>query len=160
MDGIAPSVIAVLGTLLGVGLTYVFQERGNARIAQQDREERLRQERMDAYVAYAAALVAYRRGLIDLWFSDRAGTPPEELRRVRLHSYELRTAAQEALFRVQLVTDDAVLSTRAVQVFQEVGEVGRSDQREEMDRRRESTRDAVNAFVTTVRPMVMPRSTD
>ncbi|MFJ3310885.1 hypothetical protein ACIPSA_49725 [Streptomyces sp. NPDC086549] len=57
MESIIASAIAVLGTLLGSGITLAFQQRTTDRSHQFTRREKLRQERLDAYSAYAGALV-------------------------------------------------------------------------------------------------------
>ncbi|MFE0930627.1 hypothetical protein ACFW4O_30810 [Streptomyces mutabilis] len=70
MEAVAASVIAVLGTLLGSGLTYLFQRQTMNRSEQFTRNERLRQERIAAYSAFAGALANYRRGQMDLGSRD------------------------------------------------------------------------------------------
>jgi hypothetical protein len=48
---------SVLGTLLGSGITLLFQQRGVDKSHDFTQKERLRQERLDAYSAYAGALI-------------------------------------------------------------------------------------------------------
>ncbi|MER5182012.1 hypothetical protein ABT009_27260 [Streptomyces sp. NPDC002896] len=71
MQVVATSVIAVLGTLLSSALTYVFQRRNAERSEQFARNERLRQERIDAYCAFGGAPADYRRGR---WITGTPGT--------------------------------------------------------------------------------------
>jgi hypothetical protein len=66
VETIIASAIAVLGTLLGSRLTLAFQQRTTDKGHQFTRHERLRQERLDAYSAYAGALINYRRCLVHL----------------------------------------------------------------------------------------------
>ncbi|WP_269855624.1 hypothetical protein [Streptomyces sp. RPT161] len=68
MGAVLPSVIAVLGTLLGSTVTHAFQRRTAERAARLTRDEKLRQERIDAYCGYAGALLEYRRVLVQRWF--------------------------------------------------------------------------------------------
>jgi len=138
----------VLGTLLGAGVTHRFQIRAAERAERVTREERLRQERMDAYAAYAGALVNYRRVLLDRWFRLHADNLPEESHRARLEGYTLRTTAQEALFRVQMLTPDEALVTRAQETLELIDQLHRAPDRAELDARRAITRAAVTAFVT------------
>lgn len=70
METIIASGIAVLGTLLGSGITLAFQQRTTDMSQQFTRREKLRQERLDAYSTYAGALVNYRRCLVHLWFCE------------------------------------------------------------------------------------------
>ncbi|MFG3101718.1 hypothetical protein ACGFZL_14550 [Streptomyces sp. NPDC048182] len=55
METIIASAIAVLGTLLGSGITLAFQQRVSDRGHAFTRRETLRQERLDAYSAYVVA---------------------------------------------------------------------------------------------------------
>ncbi|WP_237773397.1 MULTISPECIES: hypothetical protein [Streptomyces] len=137
----------MLGTLLGAGVTHAFQRRAIERTEQFTRAEKLRQERIDAYCAYAGALVNYRRVLVDRWFS-RAGNRTEESEETRFRSYELRSEAQEALFRVQLLTTDDALVRLAAQTLDQVADVHRTDDRAELGERRRVSRDAINSFVS------------
>ncbi|MFI6250236.1 hypothetical protein [Streptomyces sp. NPDC051016] len=99
METIIASGIAVLGTLLGSGITLAFQHRTTDMSHQFTRREKLRQERLDAFSAYAGTLVNYRRCLVHLWFCEHEQPPPEDPETVRVRSYGLRSNAQEALFR-------------------------------------------------------------
>ncbi|MET7505895.1 hypothetical protein [Streptomyces albidoflavus] len=83
MESVIASAIAVLGTLLGSVATLAIQRGTAERGHRFTRDEKLRQERLDAYVTYAGALVE-----------------------VRIRSHDLRTRAQEALFRLQMLTAD------------------------------------------------------
>ncbi|AZM57708.1 hypothetical protein DMA15_15940 [Streptomyces sp. WAC 01529] len=150
MEAVAASVIAVLGTLLGAGVTHSFQRRAIERTEEFTRGEKLRQERIDAYCAYAGALVNYRRTLIDRWFS-RHENRTEDGEEARFRSYETRSEAQEALFRVQLLTDDDELVRLAWETLDDVSEVHRTDDRDDLAERRRISRDAINTFVATAK---------
>ncbi|MFJ3899424.1 MULTISPECIES: hypothetical protein [unclassified Streptomyces] len=149
METIIASAIAVLGTLLGSGLTLVFQQRTTDRGHQFTRREKLRQERLDAYSAYAGALLNYRRCLVHLWFCEHEQPPPENPDAVRIRAYDLRSNAQEALFRVQMLTDDEVLAQTAESVLTEITALSKPDTRTDLDQRRVSTRDNVSRLVKT-----------
>ncbi|MHC5907004.1 hypothetical protein ACVNF4_24350 [Streptomyces sp. S6] len=128
METLTASLVAVLGTLLGAGVTHRFQLRAAERTERFTREERLRQERMAAYAAYAGALVNYRRVVLDRWFRLHADNLPEESHRARLEGYTLRTTAQETL--------------------ELIDQLHKAPDRVELDARRDVTRAAVTAFVT------------
>ncbi|MFC9507845.1 hypothetical protein [Streptomyces sp. NPDC057002] len=148
MQTIIASAIAVLGTLLGSGLTLAFQQRTTDKGHQFTRHERLRQERLDAYSAYAGALINYRRCLVHLWFCEHEQPPHEDPGVVRVRAYDLRSSAQEALFRVQMLTDDEALSEAAEAVLAEVTALPKTDSRTELDQRRVKTRDDISRLVT------------
>ncbi|WP_373432227.1 hypothetical protein [Streptomyces afghaniensis] len=65
-----------------MGITPAFQQRTVDRSQQFARREKLRQERLDAYSAYAS-LLNYRRCLVHLWFCEREQPPPEDPDTVR-----------------------------------------------------------------------------
>ncbi|MFB0618582.1 hypothetical protein [Streptomyces sp. AGS-58] len=147
MESIIASAIAVLGTLLGSGITLAFQQRTTDRSHQFTRREKLRQERLDAYSAYAGALVNYRRCLVHLWFCEHEQPPPEDPDAVRIRAYDLRSSAQEALFRVQMLTDDDRLSRTAEDVLADITELPKTDARAELDELRARTRDNISRLV-------------
>ena len=147
METIIASAIAVLGTLLGSGLTLAFQQRTTDKGHQFTRHERLRQERLDAYSAYAGALINYRRCLVHLWFCEHEEPPHEDPGVVRVRAYDLRSSAQEALFRVQMLTDDDALSEAAEAVLADVTALSKTDSRTELDQRRVKTRDDISRLV-------------
>jgi hypothetical protein len=148
VEAVIASAIAVLGTLLGSGLTHAFQRRATESTHRFTRDERLRQERLDAYCSYAGVLVDYRRSLVHLWFCRNEVPPPEDESQVRIRSYDLRARAQEALFRVQMLTDDAALSRTAADTLAEVTALGKTQSRDELDERRRQTKDAIDALVS------------
>lgn len=147
MEAIIASSIAVLGTLLGAGITLSFQQRTAAKGHQFARAERLRQERLDAYSAYAGSLINYRRCLVHLWFCLHEQPPPEGPDEVRIRAYDLRSSAQESLFRAQMLTDDVTLSRDAEEVLAKVTALYKVDTREELDERRSDTRDEIRRLV-------------
>jgi hypothetical protein len=147
VETIIASAIAVLGTLLGSGLTLAFQQRTTDKGHQFTRRERLRQERLDAYSAYAGALINYRRCLVHLWFCEHEQPPHEDAGVVRVRAYDLRSNAQEALFRVQMLTDDEALSQAAEAVLADVTALPKTDSRTELDQRRVKTRDGISRLV-------------
>ncbi|CAL9515877.1 hypothetical protein SUDANB108_03761 [Streptomyces sp. enrichment culture] len=147
METIIASGIAVLGTLLGSGITLAFQQRTTDRSHQFTRREKVRQERLDAYSAYAGALVNYRRCLVHLWFCEHEQPPPEDPDTVRIRAYDLRSHAQEALFRVQMLTDDETLSRSAENLLADVTALFKTDGRTELDEARVRTRDDISRLV-------------
>jgi membrane protein YqaA with SNARE-associated domain len=71
MAGVAAwltSLIAVIGTLLGSTITYLFQRSHAGRAEAVARSERLRQDRIVAYSEFAGTITELRRGVITLWF--------------------------------------------------------------------------------------------
>ena len=150
METIIASGTAVLGTLLGSGITLAFQQRTTDRSHQFGRRENLRQERLDAYSVYAGALINYCRCLVHLWFCEHEQPAPEDADTVRIRAYDLRSNAQEALFRVQMLTDDEALSraAEAEDVLADITVLPKADSRDEFDALRVRTRDGVSRLVS------------
>ncbi|MDQ0714010.1 hypothetical protein QFZ55_003462 [Streptomyces luteogriseus] len=157
METIIASGIAVLGTLLGSGITLAFQQRTADRSHQFTRREKLRQERLDAYSAYAGALVNYRRCLVHLWFCEHEQPPPEDPDTVRIRAYDLRSNAQEALFRVQMLTDEETLSRAAEDVLADVTALSKTYSRTELDDVRVRTRDDISRLVRAAKQHLTKR---
>ncbi|WP_328299517.1 hypothetical protein OG389_18030 [Streptomyces sp. NBC_00435] len=157
MEAIIASAIAVLGTLLGSGVTFAFQQRVADRGHEFTRSEKLRQERLDAYTAYAGALVNFRRTLVHLWFctagvrNGREYGQIEDPAQVATRSYELRSSAQEALFRLQMLTGDEALSARAQALFADIEVVHKTRSREEFEIRRDRTREGIAGLVVAAK---------
>ncbi|KFF94764.1 hypothetical protein IQ62_46015 [Streptomyces scabiei] len=151
METIIASGIAVLGTLLGSGLTLAFQQRTTDRSHEFARREKLRQERLDAYSVYAGALINYRRCLVHLWFCEHEQPPPEDPDTVRIRAYDLRSSAQEALFRAQMLTDDAALSQSAGTVLSDITALSKTEDRTRFDERRLATLDGITHLIMTAK---------
>ncbi|MEU5012952.1 hypothetical protein AB0G35_22140 [Streptomyces sp. NPDC021749] len=148
MEALVASIVAVIGTLLGSGVTHLFQSRAAARSEHVARAERLRQERIDAYCAYAGALLDYRRVLVHRWFvlheEERCDEDSPELRE---EVYKTRYTAQEAMFRAQMVTEDPGVLDRTEQVMDAVTELHRVRDRESFDAVRSATRQGIRDFI-------------
>ncbi|MFI9489352.1 hypothetical protein ACIG47_23390 [Promicromonospora sp. NPDC052451] len=151
MEIIVTSVVAVVGTLLGSAATHYFQRRNRADAERFERGERLRQERVAAYTAFGGMLVNLRRAHMDRWFAihdERTGADPEAL---RYETYRLYTDAQEALFRIQLVTRSPELIDLGRQAIQDVDRMKPDLSREEFGAARDSSREAVFRFMEAAR---------
>ncbi|GAA2366412.1 hypothetical protein [Streptomyces cuspidosporus] len=154
MEAVLASVIAVLGTVLGSGVTHAFQRRSADRSEQFARTERLRQERIDAYCAYAGALLNYRRVLVQRWFVQHENRPDEDTPELREHVYELRYAAQEAMFRAQMLSDDPALVELSERLLAHVTELHHAGDRDRLDELRERSRQGVRDFIAAATPHV------
>ncbi|MER6144254.1 hypothetical protein ABT174_30145 [Streptomyces sparsogenes] len=154
MEAVLASVIAVLGTVLGSGVTHAFQRRSADRSEQFARTERLRQERIDAYCAYAGALLNYRRVLVQRWFVQHENRPDEDTPELREHVYELRYAAQEAMFRAQMLSDDPALVELSERLLEHVTELHHAEDRDRLNEIRELSRQGVRDFIAAATPHV------
>ncbi|MEV0096992.1 hypothetical protein [Streptomyces sp. NPDC050738] len=154
MEAVAVSVIAVLGTLIGAGSTYYFQRKAQERSEAFTRVERLRQERIDAFSAYAGALLNYRRVLVFRWFVLHEGRFAEDTPALLNETYTKRYAAQEAMFRAQLVGNSPALTALAEEAMAQITVLHRIESRAELDEARDRTRQCIRDLVSAVAPHV------
>ncbi|MFJ9810251.1 hypothetical protein ACIRTB_18695 [Streptomyces sp. NPDC101158] len=148
------ALIAVMGTLLGVVATHWFQGRAAERTAALARTEQLRQERIATYSAFAGAVVDYRLSQNDRWFKARIEPGSEEAEESRFASYRQRTAARQALFRVQLVCDDARVRGLAESAFETTHCLHEATDEADRARRSDEAKEALDRFVAAAAPGV------
>ncbi|WP_372347333.1 hypothetical protein [Streptomyces sp. KL116D] len=150
---VVTSVIAVLGTLLGAGLSHLLQSRTATRAEEFTLRERLRQERIDAYCAFGGALANYRRGQLDYWFPlhDDRSDDTADLHELRREAQRLRAAAMEALFRVELLTDDAALIAQGREALGAVARIPTATDRDALQTVRHTSRAGIQDFIAASR---------
>ncbi|MEV6328093.1 hypothetical protein [Streptomyces sp. NPDC051909] len=146
------ALIAVVGTLLGVIATHWFQGRAAERTASLARTEQLRQERIATYSAFAGAVVDYRQSQNDRWFKAHLEPGSEEAEQSRHASYRQRTAARQALFRVQLMCDDAETRRRAETAFETTHCMHEAADDAERTRRSDEAKEALARFIEAAGP--------
>ncbi|MGI5224027.1 hypothetical protein [Actinoallomurus sp. CA-142502] len=117
MGSVTASIIAVVGTLMGSCITHAFQQRAAARTDFANHREQRRQEQLSACSVFIGALMEYRRSLYFRWRLKEDRAPEEQQTQERADSYRLRSAAERALVRMQLVTKDADLVNLAEQAL-------------------------------------------
>ncbi|MFE2289439.1 hypothetical protein ACFXDJ_35370 [Streptomyces sp. NPDC059443] len=148
MITVLASVVAVIGTLIGSWSTYAFQRRAAARTRAEAWEERLRQERLSAYSAYAGAVTELKRAQITLWFRSRSTPRDEEsVMTAQLESDRLGAAAETAVFRLRLVADDPVLRPLMEPISAALGEIKRAGDRRTVIAIEARFEEAVGAFL-------------
>ncbi|WP_396667937.1 hypothetical protein [Microbacterium sp. R86528] len=103
MIEVAPSLVAVIGTLLGATLVYVFQSRLSARQVDEARRDRRREDYVDAATALASAVSTLIQSEYDRAKSRFQGIEGEQRDRARRDVYDKRTLTRSATFRLQLV---------------------------------------------------------
>jgi hypothetical protein len=142
------SLIAVAGTLLGSLITYRFQRLSTDRAEAFARDERLREERLATYSAFAGAISDLRRAVITLWFRKRDEAEERELAAAWVEADRLGAAATHARFRVQLVAEDADLVALADAAFEPIGAIGAATNRNDPLEHENKCQDALKAFIT------------
>ena len=104
MDTAVAAIIAVVGTLLGSALTYLFQQRTTEHVAALGTQERARQERLDAYAAFGGSAVRCRVASLDVWHRQDDASSEDVQRLARAEFYRARAELVDAELRVQLVS--------------------------------------------------------
>ncbi|MEU8619866.1 hypothetical protein [Streptomyces sp. NPDC048623] len=148
------ALIAVVGTLLGVVATHWFQGRAAERTAALARTEQLRQERITTYSTFAGAVVDYRQSQNDRWFKAHREPGSEEAEQSRYASYRQRTAARQALFRVQLICEDPATRRRAEAAFEATHCMHEATDDTDRVRRSDEAKEALALFIEAAAPGV------
>jgi hypothetical protein len=118
MANAVTAVIAVVGTLLGSALTYLFQSKTSERAEASALQREIRAERVRAYGAYSTALTEFIRGQLDLYYR-RAKDPDSAMTlAARFDSYRLKGVAQTALLQVRFVASYPELADAAGEAFE------------------------------------------
>jgi hypothetical protein len=123
MDAVLSGTIAVVGTLLGSLVTYIFQRRSAERARQIARGEQLRQERLAAYSDLAGAVIDLRRAAIDRWHREQEDPTGKAYSAARGEYYRLYTVARTAHIRLRLLSADTELidhGHRAVKIASDI----------------------------------------
>ncbi|OLF10857.1 hypothetical protein [Actinophytocola xanthii] len=149
MDGLLTSIIAVVGTLSGSGLTYLFGRLTARRAEQVARDERLRQERIAAYAAFAGAMTELRQAVITRWFAQQRDPDGQDTRAAWIEADKRGAAADHARFQVQLLTDDAELLRLADTAFEPITAVDEAAERSQLRMCEDRSQEILTAFIRT-----------
>lgn len=161
-------MIAVAGTLLGSLVTHWFQRSAAERAAQHTFLERLRQDRLNAYNAFAATAMDYRHHQNDRWHLIRRD--PASADSARSTAYSKRAALRTDLLRVRMLTDDIrlhELGAEAIEAIRDIHKAESSQAREESSTRAtaaiesfvQRAADSVQALPTPARARAIGRGT-
>jgi len=155
VEVLVASLIAVVGTLLGSATTYYFQRQTVERAERFARQERLRQERMVVYGAFAGAVTDHRRAVVNLWFRRGAGPHDPGYRAAREECDRLGAALDHARFQVQLIADDAELVALAARAHVPTNAILNAVDRDEVKTYENQSRDAVGSFITAASVQIL-----
>jgi hypothetical protein len=140
-----PTVVAVLGTLAGATLSFLFQSRQARRARTDVLADRTRTELLTAAVDLGAALVNYRHSQI----ARQTHLLREHARHPALAD-EVRVARGEAwasLFRLELLTSDSELIRPAYNCMTKIRGLKTIQELTELDERGDDARKSIHAFI-------------
>ncbi|MEU8252123.1 hypothetical protein [Nonomuraea sp. NPDC048916] len=148
MQAILTALIAVGGTLLGSFMTYTFQRHTTSRTERFTRAERLRQERMVVYSAFAGAVLEFRYAQRERIEKRRTSHNMPDYQEAKAESYRRRAAAWQALYRVRLVCDEPQVIILADKAMDLTASMDDLDTREEVMARTTEIRKSVEEFIS------------
>ncbi|NUW45378.1 hypothetical protein [Nonomuraea rhodomycinica] len=155
MGNALASLIAIAGTLLGASATYVFQLRTARQARRHAWDERLWQERLATYSAFADALTSYRYSQNDRWHRHKEDPDGPADVAARDVSFARRASANSALFRLQLVTADPALNHLAAQALDAAWRIYSSADQTELDAGRDQALIALQEFMNAASQQVL-----
>ena len=147
MNSIITGLAAIIGTVFGSVLTYVFQARSTRQAQQFARDQQFWQERLAACSAFAGVLTDFRRSQNDRWHREQEDPVGVPFISARDESYQLRAKATAAMCRVQLVGGDTELGQLAERALNITTEVHKAADEEDRETRGEKARLAVQDFL-------------
>ena len=107
MTDYAPSIIAVVGTLLGATLAFLFQSRLSARQVNEARRDRRREDYTNAATELSVSVSTLIQAEFDRATLRFAGVESADREQARREVYDKRSATRGAAFRLQLVGSPA-----------------------------------------------------
>ncbi|MGW5863611.1 hypothetical protein ACWFRJ_15725 [Streptomyces sp. NPDC055239] len=137
MTPVLTSLVAVIGTLLGATLGYVFQRRSAARA-----------ERQAAVLAYANAIIDVIRSQEDWWYRRSEEQEGAEHRAARIEGHRLLGVARQAINGLTLHIPVAALLNQADATFVVASDVNCAIGEDDLEERSELARRSVRAFIT------------
>lgn len=132
---------SLLGVLLGGALIYVTTRRAQVSKALLD-------ARIATFADFAAALMEYRRALMERWHVEN-GSPPRGNSNAGV--YECRSAAWAALYKVQLLAGSPALAGLAQEAVDATATIKRATDAHDVAVRANRSRDKVSAFISASR---------
>ncbi|MEU8319624.1 hypothetical protein AB0C33_14725 [Nonomuraea sp. NPDC048881] len=152
------SLIAIAGTLLGAAATYLFQGRAARQARLEARDERLWQEQLAAYSAFAGAITSYRSSQSARWYRKREDPTGAPYINARTESLNERTNAKAALFRLRLLNPDDELNRLASEALEATTAIHRAVDEAARDQQAEQSQLALLAFVEAASNQVRART--
>jgi hypothetical protein len=147
-------VLGIVGTLLGVRASSSAAAAQSARTAELAERGALRQELRSAVAEYCAAIAVYRSAELNRWDARAARTPDTETAAETSRVYATRTAAMEALYRLELSTADSAIWSAARVALAAAKDVREARNPEELRVRREASDRAIGELIRLARGAV------
>jgi hypothetical protein len=147
MDGAIAAIIAVVGTLLGSTLTYVFQRKSSERAERISLQQQLRTERLTVYSDFGGALTEARRGQWNWWEPCNKNPDSPDCDAGRIEAFRLLSFAAHTLFRVQLVAGSQGIVDAAHAAYELTRNVHRANTESELRSLDQEAKEALQKFM-------------
>jgi hypothetical protein len=157
MQGVLTGLFAVVGTLVGSVVTYLLQRRNAEHAERSAREQRLWQERLQAYSAFAEAAIEFRRSQYDRWHRHDEDPSSSAYVEARTESYRLKAVARQAMFRVKLLSGD-VLIAQADEIMKITEDLHHASDSRELTARGDQAQQIVDMFISAASAKVQDTS--
>lgn len=158
MQGLLTGLFAVVGTLVGSVVTYLLQRRNTEHAERSAREQRLWQERLQAYSAFAEATIEFRRSQYDRWHRHNEDPSSPAYVDARTESYRLKAVARQAMFRVKLLSNDGALIVQTDEIMKITEELHHAPDSSDLETRGDQTQHIVNKFISAASVRVQDTS--
>ncbi|WP_344579868.1 hypothetical protein [Nonomuraea roseoviolacea] len=158
MQSAITSLIAIAGTLLGATATHIFQARAAKQTRLEARDERLWQEQLAAYSAFAGAITSYRARENAYWYAKRDNPNGSTHISARGEAFAERANAKAALFRLRLLNPDAELSRLASEALEVTTAIHRAPEEAARAEQAERSQLALLAFVEAASGQICAQS--
>jgi hypothetical protein len=145
MNGVWTSLVAVLGTLAGGGLTATVQ----GRLARANRREARRADALAAVAQLAAALADHRRAMWVVEDSRLSGAPEQAVDEAQAKRHDTRAAIEIPLHTVAILVP--ALAQPAEEATQATFAMRNAADRDALTTLRQAAKDAHGRFVAAAR---------
>jgi hypothetical protein len=147
MQGTVTAAIAVVGTLLGSVITYLFQRKTTQQLEMSAFQRQLRSERAIAYSDFAEAVRMDLRGWDNWWFRKHRSRRRRPAYDALMKAYDLDSATYHALARVQRVANNSELLKSARHVYEMTHKLRDASTATELGARADAADEALEDFL-------------
>ncbi len=140
--------IAIVGTVVGATISFLFQRLNQRRTERFTRDEQLRGRRIDAYSEFAERVMDWRRAhMTRLRHRLITGPDVEDYEALRNESHVLRARSWAAFYKVKLLCGDPALERLALAAIEATHEMSEADDRAALDALGDSVRGRLDEFL-------------
>jgi hypothetical protein len=140
--------IAIVGTVVGASISFLFQRLNQRRTERFTRDEQLRGRRIDAYSDFAEKVMVWRRAhTTRLRMRLETGPDVDDYDPVRAESHVLRAQAWASFYKVKLLSGDPALERLALAAIEATHEMSEAEDRATLDALGDSVRARLDDFL-------------